>query len=153
MTHLSEQSAVSKFPLGISQFGVLIGLKKLRAQIHTWRSGTACDLDNSEVEELICTLRGLATAARTTGFDAYGCVCLHLAEHIEDLQRSCRLSRSTMNLLSEWGAYSDSYLRHPREPTVVMTMIMHLNHPKWRSPFCLTEQYMLSRALLSPATR
>jgi hypothetical protein len=53
MTHLSEQSAASKSPLGISQFGVLIGLQKLRAQIHTWRSGTASDLDNREAEQLI----------------------------------------------------------------------------------------------------
>ena len=150
---MREQGAVSQFSPGISQFGVLMDLPKLRAQIHLWRSGTARDLDNSEVEQLIGTLRDLAATAKTTGFDAYGCVCLHLAEHIADLQRCRRVSRSTMKLLSEWGACSDSYLRHPREEAVVMTMIMHLNHPKWRSPFCLTEQNMLSRALLSPANQ
>jgi hypothetical protein len=153
MTHVSEQSAESKFPLGIRRFGVFADLHKLRAQIHTWRSKAACDLKNSEVEELICNLRGLANSARTTGYDAYGCVCLYLAERIEELQLSCHLSRSTMKLLNEWGVHSESYLRHPREPTVVLTLIMHLNHPKWKSPFCLTEQNMLARALLSPATQ
>jgi hypothetical protein len=153
MTHWSEQSAASKCPMDISQFGVLIVLQKLRAQIHTWRIGTAGDLDNSEAAQLIGTLRALGTAARTAGLDAYGCICLHLAEQIADLRMGGRLSRNTMKLLSEWGIYSDCYLRHPREPGVVMTMIMHLNHPKWRSPFCPLEQNMLSRALLDPSTQ
>jgi len=112
-------------------------------------SATVGDLDSSAIEEILWAVRGLAIAARTTGFNAYGCMCLHLAEQIADLQRNSRISRSTLDLLGAWAEHSERYLRHPSEPAVVTAFIAQLNHPEWGSPFGEMEQDILSVALLS----
>ena len=136
--------------MGVGQFDVLICLQNLRDQIGDWRGGTAADPDGGEIDEILWTLRGLAIAARTTGFNAYGCICLHLAEQIEDLHRDGRWSILALTLLRVWVEYSDSYLRHPSEPAVVMTLIAQLNCAEWGSPLCQVEEDTLYRALLNP---
>jgi hypothetical protein len=129
---------------------VLVCLQNLRDQIGDWWSATAGDPDGGQVDEILWTLRGLAIAARTTGFNAYGCICLHLAEQIEDRHRDGRLSIQALALLRVWVEYSDSYLRHPSEPAVVMTLIAHLSCAEWGSPLCQVEEDTLYRALLNP---
>jgi hypothetical protein len=135
--------------LRISDY-VLTCVQNLRDQIRNWRSATIGDLGSGEIEEILWAARGMAIAARTTGFNAYGCVCLHLAERIEDLQRNGRLARSALDLLSEWVEHSDHYLQHPSESAAVAALVELLNHPQWGSPLCEMEQEMLSRALLNP---
>ena len=144
-----ENCAESGFA-GIGAFDVLACLQNLRDQIGKWRNGTAGDPDGAQTDEILWLLRGLAIAARTTGFNAYGCICLHLAEQIEDVHCEGRLSLQTLTLLRVWAEYSDSYLRHPSEPAVVMTLIAQLSSEEWGSPFSQAEEDTLYRALLNP---
>jgi hypothetical protein len=122
-----ENCAESGSAVDVGQFDVLICLQNLRDQIGDWRNGTAANPDGGEVDEILWTLRGLAIAARTTGFNAYGCICLHLAEQIEDLHRDGR-----------WSIHA------------LMTLIAQLNCAKWSSPLCQVEEDTLYRALLNP---
>lgn len=145
-----ENYAESRFAVGVGQFDVLACLQNLRDQIADRRNGTADDLDGGEIDEVLWTLRGLAIAARTTGFNAYGCICLHLAEQIEDVHRDRALSALALQLLRVWVEYSDCYLRYPSEPSVVMTLIAQLNCAEWGSPLCQVEEDALYRALLNP---
>jgi hypothetical protein len=135
--------------LRISDY-VLTCVQNLRDQIRDLRRPTIGDLGSVEIEEILWAARGLSIAARTTGFNAYGCICLHLAERIEDLQRNSRISRSTLDLLSAWVEHSDHYLRHPSESAAVAALIELLNDPQWGSTLGEMEQGMLSRALLNP---
>ena len=125
-------------------------MQNLRDQIRDRRSGIIDDPIATELKGILWAIRGLAVAARTTGYNAYGCMCLHLAEQIEDLHGNGRLSRGTLDVLSAWVEHSDGYLRHPSEPVAAMALIAQLNHPQWGSPPCEMEQDILSRALLNP---
>jgi hypothetical protein len=129
---------------------VLACLQNLRDQLGEWRHGTVVDPDGALGEEILWMLRGLAIAARTTGFSAYGCMCLHVAELIEDVHREDGSSAQTLTLLRVWAEYSDCYLRYPSEPAVVMTLIAQLNSEEWGSPLCQVEEDTLYRALLNP---
>jgi hypothetical protein len=129
---------------------VLACLQNLRDQIGDWRNETVFEPDGRTLDEILWILRGLAIAARTTGFSAYGCICLHLAEQIEDIHRHGRWSIQALTRLRVWVEYSDSYLRHPSEPAVVMTLIAQLNCAEWGSPLSRFEQDALYRALLNP---
>jgi hypothetical protein len=131
---------------------MLACLQNLRDEIGERRNGTGVDPDGAEVEEILWILRGLAIAARTTGFNAYGCICLHLAEQVEDAHCEGRWSVQTLTRLWVWVEYSDSYLRHPSEAAVVMTLIAQLNCEEWGSPLCQLEEDTLYRALLNPFT-
>ncbi len=144
-----ERGAEFGSPPDAISFYVLNCLQNLRDLIREWGGGTADDPQSGEIEEICWAVRGLAIAARTTGFNAYGCICLHLAELIEDLHRGGSVS-GTLQLLGEWAEQSERYLRYPSEPAAAMTLIAQLNHPQWGSQFCQFEQDVLSRALLNP---
>jgi hypothetical protein len=131
---------------------VLNSMQTLRNQLRDWRSGTIGDPVGTEIEEILWAMRGLGVAARTTGYNAYGCMCLHLSEQIEDLHCDNRLSRTTLDLLSAWVEHSERYLRDPSEPVAVTALVAQLNDPRWDSPLGRAEQDMLSRALLNPFT-
>jgi hypothetical protein len=124
----------------------------LRNQLRDWRSGTIGDPVGTEIEEILWAMKGLAVAARTTGYNAYGSMCLHLTEQIEDLHCDDRLSRTTLDLLGAWVEHSERYLRDPSEPVAVTALVAQLNDPRWDSPLGRAEQDMLSRALLNPFT-
>jgi hypothetical protein len=127
-------------------------MQNLRDQLRDWRNGTIDGLVATEIEEIVWAIKGLAVAARTTGYAAYGCMCLHLTELIEDRHCGSRLSRSTLDLLSAWVEHSDRYLRNPSEHVAVRALIAQLNHAYWGSPLCQAERDMLSRALVKPFT-
>jgi hypothetical protein len=127
-------------------------MQTLRNQLRDWRSGTIGDPIGTEIEEILWAMKGLAFAARKTGYSAYGSMCLHLAEQIEDLHCGNRLSRTTLDLLSAWVEHSERYLRDPSEPVAVTALVAQLNDSQWDSPLARAEQDMLSRALLNPFT-
>jgi hypothetical protein len=136
----------------VSESYVLNSMQNLREQLRVWRNGTIDDLVATESEEILSAMKGLAVAARATGYTAYGCMCLHLTELIEDRHGDGRLSRSTLDSLSTWVEQSERYLRDPYERAAIAALVAQLNHPQWGSPLCQAEQDMLSRALLNPFT-
>jgi hypothetical protein len=123
-------------------FQMLIRLQYLRSQICGWVRG--------DTEEILWTLRGMATTARTTGVDAYAAICLHLAELIEPLICMGGMPGAIRSALTGWAERSDRYLRHPSDPSHAAQLIEQLNHPEWASPFSRDEQGVLFRALRKP---
>jgi hypothetical protein len=150
--HHALRCAELELAPGVSHSYVLNSMQNLREQLRVRRNGTIDDLVATESEEILSAIKGLAVAARATGYTAYGSMCLHLTELIEDRHGGSRLSRSTLDLLSAWVEHSERYLRDPSERVAIAALIAQLNQPRWGSPLCQAEQDMLSRALLNPFT-
>ena len=148
--HAGGESAGSPAERSFKPFQVLIRLQLLRSQICGWVLGPAPNLTGNDIEEILWTLRGMATTARTTGVEAYAAICLHLAELIEPLIRMGGMPGAIRGALTGWADRSDRYLRHPRDPSHAAQLVEHLNHPEWASPFSRDEQGVLFRALREP---
>jgi hypothetical protein len=131
----------------MGQFEVLTRLRSLRNRIEEWQADDLPILRTSESEELQWVARGLAIAARIARFDAYGALCLHLAELLENASAT---PREALVWFSQWVLLSSDYIRDPR-PVAVAGLLAHINDPRWHSPFDETERALLSHALLEPA--
>jgi hypothetical protein len=76
-------------------------------------------------------------------------VCMLVFERIEPLARGGRLSRRTLELIGEWSANSELYLRRPRCVEFAKELVRQLNDPPWGSRLDRDEQDRLIRSLLA----
>jgi hypothetical protein len=121
-------------------------LRDLEAEIRVSQGVTACDTDS---EALLHGTRGLALAAQATGYYAYGCLCLNLAEQIEELRYEGHSSKIYVSRLNLWVEHSSRYLRQPADPFYAMVLLEALEHPLWGAPLDRVEKEVLYLALLA----
>ena len=126
---------------------VCVHLLRLCLQIDDVRLRVTDELQGPQLVELIGRTRDLASASSRAGRPAYGSLCLHLAERIEDLSENGRMPRTALLWLDLW---TDRSLRYLSEPSAVSAgaLLEQLNDPLWSSPFSRSEQILLLRALV-----
>lgn len=126
---------------------VCVQLLRLCVQVDEVRLRVSGELQGPQLVELIGRIRDLASASSRAGRSAYGSLCLHLAERIEDLSEYGRMPRTALLWLDLWA---DRSLRYLSEPGAVSAaaLLEQLNDPLWCSPFSHAEQNLLLRALI-----
>ena len=131
---------------GDTPIPVLTWLQYLRVLLDQWRSTVG--LKGIVIEEVVWTTREMGIDARAADWNAYGCLCLHLAEIVEDLACDDRSARRALELLSAWVGHSERYFGQPCNLQTVRTLLEGLNGSTWHSPFDWAEQDMIFQALL-----
>jgi hypothetical protein len=94
---------------------------------------------------LVDSTREMASMARSMGYHAFGAICLHVAELIEDIGDVGQAQEPAR--LRLWLQCSAHYLRSPRDSIGVTALINSLSHFEWRSPLCAEEEILLRREL------
>jgi hypothetical protein len=130
---------------------LLIWLQYLRVLLDRLRS--VVGLKGIVAEEVLRTVRELGIIARAASLNAYGCLCLGLAEQMEDLAYDEHSARAVLGLLGEWVDHSERYVCQPSDPQTVRALIEGLNGSAWRAPFDNAERDMLIQALLHGAVK
>jgi hypothetical protein len=125
---------------------LLIWLQYLRVLLDRWRS--VVGLKGIVAEEVLWTIRELGITARAANLNAYGCLCLDLAEQMEDLAREDRSARGVLDLLSEWVDHSERYVCQPSDPQSVRALLEGLNGSTWHAPFDKAERDILIQDLV-----
>jgi hypothetical protein len=128
-----------------------IWLQYLRVLLDRWRS--AAGLKGIVIEEVIWTTRAMGIDARAADWNAYGCLCLHLAETVEDLAWSDRSALRALDLLSTWVDRSEAYISQPSNLQTVRSLLEGSNGSLWYSSFDESELVLLLQALLSGNVR
>jgi hypothetical protein len=111
-----------------------------------WRG--AVGLKGIVIEEVVWTIREMGIDARAADWNAYGCLCLHLAEIVEDLACDDPSARRAWDLLSAWVSHSGRYIGQPSNLQTVRTLLEGLSGATWHAPFDWAEQDMIFQALL-----
>jgi hypothetical protein len=129
---------------------IMIRLQEVRARVHDSLSwGTPSEGPNAEGTDILAGILGVAIAARTEEMRAFTSVCMLVYERVEPLARSGRLPRRTLELIAEWSANAELYVRRPRYVEFAKGLVRQLNDAAWGSRLSRDEQDRLIRALLS----
>jgi hypothetical protein len=125
-----------------SHLRIVIRLQQLRACVYD-------SLCRGATADILAGILDVAIAARTEEMRGFTSVCMLVFERIEPLARGGRLSRRTLELIGEWSANSELYLRRPRCVEFAKELVRQLNDPPWGSRLDRDEQDRLIRSLLA----
>jgi hypothetical protein len=129
---------------------IVIRLQRLRARVHdSLCRGEPPEVTNEESAGLLAGILGVAIAARSEEMRGFTSVCTIVFERIEPLARSGRLSRRMLELIGEWSANSELYLRRPHYLEFAKELVRQLNDSAWASRLGRDEQDRLIRSLLA----
>jgi len=129
---------------------IMIRLQEVRARVHDSLSwDTPSEVPNAEGTDILAGILGVAIAARTEEMRAFTSVCMIVYERVEPLARSGRLPRRTLELIGEWSANSELYLRRPHYVEFAKALVRQLNDSPWGSRLGREEQDRLIRSLLA----
>ena len=127
-------------PAPAAQLRIVTRLQQLRARVHDPFVETA---------DILVGILGVAIAARTEEMRGFTSVCMIVFERIEPLARGGRLSRRMLELIGEWSANSELYLRRPHYVEFAKALVRQLNYSPWGSRLGREEQDRLIRSLLA----
>jgi hypothetical protein len=128
---------------------IMIRLQEVRARVHDSLSWDTPEAPNAEGTDILAGILGVAIAARTEELRAFTSVCMIVYERVEPLARGGRLSRRTLELIAEWSANAELYVRRPRYVEFAKGLVRQLNDAAWGSRLGRDEQESLIRALLA----
>jgi hypothetical protein len=126
-------------------------LQYLRAQVDGWRPYDTRGVADTQLEEIIGGLRGLAVAALDFGSGAYAAMCLECATRVERIYHSRARLGELCHLLGAWLASSDNYLRYPARAAAAADLVARFTILSGEQEVSnITDQSALFRALLFP---
>ena len=129
---------------------IVIQLQQLRARVHdSLCRGEPSEATNAETADIVAGILGVAIAAHAEEMRGFTSVCMIVFGRIEPLAHSGRLSRRTLELIGEWSANSELYLRRPRYVEFAKGLVRQLNDAPWGSRLGRDEQDRLIRSLLT----
>ena len=128
---------------------IVTRLQSVRARVHDGlRCGTPSEAMSAETTDILAGILGAAIAARSENLAGFTSICMLVYERIESLARAGRLPRAMLELIAEWSANSELFLRRPRHVEFAKDLVRQLNEPQWGSRLDRAEQDRLLRALL-----
>ena len=132
-----------------NHYQIVMRLQSLRVRVHDGlRCGTPAEAMSAETTDILAGILGVAIAARAEDLTGFTSVCMLVYERIESLARAGRLPRAMLELVAEWSANSELYLRRPRYVEFAKALVRQLNEPQWGSRLDRAGQDRLIRALL-----
>jgi hypothetical protein len=132
------------------QLRIVNRLQQLRASVHdSLCRGALSEVTYAETADILAGILGVAITARAEEMRGFTAVCMTVFERIEPLARSGRLPRRTLELIGEWSANSELYLRRPRYVEFARGLVRQLNDAPWGSRLGRDEQDRLIRSLLT----
>ena len=132
-------------------FQLYIRLQLVRRLVHEWPARESAGQPGiAGVEEMLSGIQAVASAARDAGLCGLTSACLHVCERVEPWLRCGRIPRATLNMLAEWAANSELYLRRPHSREFATALAMQLNDSRWGLGTGLVERDDLVRTLMEP---
>ena len=132
-----------------NQFQLVMRLQLVRRLVHDVVTiDYSAELLRRHMGAILIAIQGLTGAARTAGLSGFTSVCLLLCKRVEPSMRGGYLPN---NLLTEWAAIAELYLRRPHHREFARALVAQLNDPQWHSPLDSAEQECLLRSLLGPS--
>jgi hypothetical protein len=130
-------------------YQIVMRLQAVRARVHDGlRCGAPSEAMSAETTDILAGVLGVAIAARTEDLTGFTSVCMLVYERIESFSRAGRLPRAMLELIAEWSANSELYLRRPRYVEFAKALVRQLNESQWGARLDRAEQDRLIRALL-----
>jgi hypothetical protein len=136
-------------PAAPGHFQIVIRLQSVRARVHDGlHCGAPSEAMSAEATDILAGILGVAIAARSEDLTGFTSVCMLVYERIESFSRAGRLTRAMLELIAEWSANSELYLRRPRYVEFAKALVRQLNESQWGARLDRAEQDRLVRALL-----
>ena len=110
------------------------------------RFGEVRDTRLRAENDIIAEIRSLAFSSLNSGCRAYGCLCLDLAERMENLNCDGGLWMAALAWLRHWLELSIQYWSDKPASTAADALIERLDDPLWDSRFDSFEKGVLVRA-------
>jgi hypothetical protein len=130
-------------------YQIVMRLQAVRARVHDGlRCGAPSEAMHAETTDILAGILGVAIAARTEDLTGFTSVCMLVYERIESFARAGRLPRAMLELIAEWSANSELYLRRPRYVEFAKALVRQLSESQWGARLDRAEQDRLIRALL-----
>ncbi len=95
------------------------------------------------LEELLTAIQSVASAARESGLGGYAKVSLEVQSRFESALRRGGLSEITLDLVDDWAASSELYLRRPHSGGFARALVMQLNEPLWGTAIGMIDEAKL----------
>ncbi len=104
--------------------------------------------ETAALEELSTGIQSVANAARESGLRGYAEVCREIQSRFESALRRGGFPEAALELIDDWAASSELYLRRPHSHAFARALVMRLTEPRWGIPIDDLDQARLIDELL-----
>jgi hypothetical protein len=134
-----------------NHFQIVMRLQLVRRLVNEASDrGIPPNLRRGEAEEILRAIQSVANVAGGVGLHGFASVGLSVCQRIEPLVRNGDLPLMTLQLLGEWAANSELYLRRPRRREFATAVLKQLNDLQWHRPLDSVELASLLHGMLEP---